>query len=66
MIFLASAMIAKGGSHIDYCPNLPAGNILPCMPSLLGVGMGALLTVMYALPIFILGSLIILLSSDRA
>jgi hypothetical protein len=50
---LASMMIAKGGSHVDYCPNLPAGHILPCMPSFLGIGLGALMTAMYALPIFV-------------
>ena len=56
-IFLALAMIAKGGSHIDYCPNLPAGHILPCMPSFEGLMMAALIALTTAVAIFVMGAI---------
>lgn len=55
-IFIALAMISKGGSHVVYCPNLPAEYWVPCMPSLTGIGVGALLTLLYALPVFVIGA----------
>lgn len=63
--FLASAMIAKGGSHVVYCPNLPAGHFLPCMPSPAGIGMALLMTMVYAVPVFAVGSSFVLFSGKR-
>lgn len=51
---LALMMIAKGGSHVDYCPNLPAEHILPCLPSLTGIAAAVFMTIVYAVPIFAL------------
>jgi len=55
-IFVAIAMISKGGSHVDYCPNLPAEYWIPCMPSAEGIILAALLTLFYASPIFVVGA----------
>jgi hypothetical protein len=57
-MFLALAMIGKGGSHIDYCPNLPAGHILECMPSWEGISLGAVIAALVALAIMVLGSIL--------
>jgi hypothetical protein len=55
----AYMMIQKGGSHIVYCPILPAGHVLPCMPSMAGIGMAALLTVFFAIPVFAIGAIFV-------
>lgn len=57
-MFLALAMIGKGGSHIDYCPNLPAGHILECMPSWEGISLGAVIAALVALAVMVLGSIL--------
>ena len=57
-MFLALAMIGKGGSHIDYCPNLPAGHILECMPSREGISLAATIAALVALAIMVIGSVL--------
>ena len=54
-MFLAIAMIDNGGSHVDYCPNLPAGHILECMPSIYGILGGAYISTMTGLVLFVIG-----------
>ncbi len=58
-VLVAYMMIQKGGSHVVYCPNLPAGHLLPCMPSLTGIGLAVLMTVVYALPVFAIGAVFV-------
>ncbi len=55
-MFLALAMIGKGGSHINYCLNLPAGHFLECMPSVEGVSLGVLISAAVALAVILVGS----------
>jgi hypothetical protein len=55
----AYMMIQKGGSHVVYCPNLPAGHLLPCLPSLTGIGLAVLMTIFYALPVFAIGAVFV-------
>ncbi len=62
---VAYMMIQKGGSHEIYCPNLPAEHILPCMPSIAGIGMAALLTLFYAIPVFAIGAIFLWLRGKR-
>ncbi|GEM_PF-1932457 len=57
-MLLALAMIGKGGSHIDYCPNLPAGHILECMPSWEGISLAAAIAALAAFAIMVLGSIL--------
>ncbi len=58
-MFLALAMIGKGGSHVDYCPNLPAGHLLECMPSVDGVYSATLVAASVATVVFATGALIL-------
>lgn len=57
-MFLALAMIGKGGSHIDYCPNLPAGHLLECMPSLKGISLAAVIATLLTLVVMAIGSML--------
>ena len=55
------AMIAKGGSHVAYCPRLPARYWIPCMPSWEGIATAARLTVMWGAVAFAVGAVLMLL-----
>lgn len=50
---LAGVMIAKDGSHVMYCPSLPAYHLLPCLPSSVGIAAAVILTILGAVPIFV-------------
>ena len=57
-MFLALGMIGKGGSHIDYCPNLPARYLLECMPSLKGISLAAVMATLLALVVMAIDSML--------
>ena len=58
-MFLALAMLGKGGSHVDYCPNLPAGHFLECMPSLNGLLSALIIAAFVAAVIFAVGAVLV-------
>lgn len=55
-MFLALAMIGKGGSHIVYCPNLPVGHLLECLPSWEGILLAAIIAALVALAFMVIGT----------
>ena len=64
-IFAGWFMISRAGSHYIYCPNLPAGHLLPCMPSFEGIRLAALMTLVFSAPCFAMGSVILAATRRR-
>ena len=60
-VLAGMAMIAKGGSHVDYCPRLPDRYWIPCMPSWEGITTAMLLTVGWGGVAFAVGAVALLL-----
>jgi len=62
---LAVVMIVKGELDAMYCSSFPAESFFPCMPTGTGIAAAVLLTLICAVPIFVLFSPLALFGSKR-